>query len=140
MTWRRAELALGAFALGLLNAASFSPWSHWAVSLLALTGLFCLMHLARSRGASTFMQAMLTFVFGMGWLGAGLSWLFISMHFYGGMPAPLAALADADEAPPALPGNMAKLEPPAPAEVVPPAPPPAALRAWHSEVAWEADE
>ncbi len=93
MTWRRAELALGAFALGLLNAASFSPWSHWAVSLLALTGLFCLMHLARSRGASTFMQAMLTFVFGMGWLGAGLSWLFISMHFYGGMPAPLAALA-----------------------------------------------
>lgn len=93
MSWRRAELVLGAFALGLLNAASFSPWSHWAVSLLALTGLFCLMYLARSRGASTFMQAMLAFAFSMGWFGAGLSWLFISMHDYGGMPAPLAALA-----------------------------------------------
>jgi len=93
MTWRRAELVLGALALGFLNAASYSPWSHWALSLIALTGLFCLMHIARSRGASTLMQTVLTFAFGMGWLGAGLSWLFISMHFYGGMPAPLAALA-----------------------------------------------
>ena len=93
MTRRRAELVLGAFALGLLNAASYSPWSHWALSLIALTGLFCLMHIARSRSASTVMQAALAFAFGMGWLGAGLSWLFISMHDYGGMPAPLAALA-----------------------------------------------
>jgi len=93
MTWRRAELVLGAFALGLLNAASYAPWSHWTVSLLALTGLFWLMHIARSRGAVCLMQAVLAFAFGMGWLGAGLSWLFISMHFYGGMPAPLAALA-----------------------------------------------
>jgi apolipoprotein N-acyltransferase len=93
MTRRRAELVLGAFALGLLNAASYSPWSHWALSLIALTGLFSLMHIARSRGASTVTQAVLAFAFGMGWLGAGLSWLFISMHYYGGMPAPLAALA-----------------------------------------------
>jgi apolipoprotein N-acyltransferase len=93
MTWRRAELVLGAFALGLLNAASYAPWSHWTVSLLALTGLFWLMHLARSRGAVYLMQALLAFAFGMGWFGAGLSWLFVSMHFYGGMPAPLAALA-----------------------------------------------
>ena len=93
MTRRRAELVLGAFALGLLNAASYSPWSHWALSLIALTGLFCLMHIARSRSASTVMQAALAFAFGMGWLGAGLSWLFISMHDYGGMPAPLAAPA-----------------------------------------------
>ena len=93
MTWRRAELVLGAFALGLLNAASYAPWSHWTVSLLALTGLFWLMHLARSRGAVYLMQAVLAFAFGMGWLGAGLSWLFISMHFYGGMPAPLAVMA-----------------------------------------------
>ena len=93
MTRRRAELVLGAFALGLLNAASYSPWSHWALSLVALTGLFCLMHIARSRGASTVMQAVLAFAFAMGWLGAGLAWLFISMHDYGGMPAPLAALA-----------------------------------------------
>ncbi len=93
MTRRRAELVLGAFALGLLNAASYAPWSHWTVSLFALTGLFWLMHIARSRGAVFVMQAGLAFAFGMGWLGAGLSWLFISMHFYGGMPALLAALA-----------------------------------------------
>jgi drug/metabolite transporter (DMT)-like permease len=64
MTRRRAELVLGAFALGLLNAASYSPWSYWALSLIALTGLFCLMHIARSRGASTAMQAVLAFAFG----------------------------------------------------------------------------
>jgi apolipoprotein N-acyltransferase len=93
MARRRAELVLGAFALGLLNAASYSPWPHWALSLIALTGLFGLMHIARSRGASTMLQAALAFAFGMGWLSAGLSWLFISMHDYGGMPAPLAALA-----------------------------------------------
>ncbi len=37
--------------------------------------------------------AWLGLAFGTGWLLASIWWLFISMHVYGGMPAPLAALA-----------------------------------------------
>jgi apolipoprotein N-acyltransferase len=45
---------------------------------------------ANARPARAFV---LGWVFGTGWLVAGVWWLFISMHRYGGMPAPLAALA-----------------------------------------------
>jgi apolipoprotein N-acyltransferase len=97
MTRRRwpAGLAggLAALALGLLNAAGFSPWQHWTVSLGAVAGLFALMRVAAARGATPLAQAGLAAAFGMGWFGAGLSWLFVSMHDYGGMPAPMAAAA-----------------------------------------------
>jgi len=84
---------LAALALGLVNAAGFAPWQHWTVSLGALAGLFALMRAAAARGATPRMQAGLAAAFGMGWFGAGLSWLFVSMHFYGGMPAPMAVAA-----------------------------------------------
>jgi apolipoprotein N-acyltransferase len=84
---------LAALALGLLNAAGFAPWHHWTVSLGALLGLFVLMRTAAARGASPLAQAGLAGAFGMGWFGAGLSWLFVSMHFYGGMPAVMAGAA-----------------------------------------------
>jgi apolipoprotein N-acyltransferase len=37
--------------------------------------------------------ALLGWAFGTAWLAAGTWWLFISMHRYGGLPAPLAVLA-----------------------------------------------
>ena len=37
--------------------------------------------------------AWLAWCYGVGWLCAAVWWLFISMHRYGGLPAPLAALA-----------------------------------------------
>jgi apolipoprotein N-acyltransferase len=37
--------------------------------------------------------ALLGWLYGAAWIGAGTWWLFISMHRYGGLPAPLAALA-----------------------------------------------
>lgn len=33
---------------------------------------------------------LLGLMFGLGWFGAGISWIYISMHDYGGVPAPLA--------------------------------------------------
>jgi apolipoprotein N-acyltransferase len=89
----RAAIGLGAFALGLLHAASFAPWTHWLVSLAALAGLFALMRGASARGATPLAQAGIAAAFGLGWFGAGLSWLYVSMHVYGGMPAPMAAAA-----------------------------------------------
>ncbi len=89
----RTAAGLGAFALGLLQAASYAPWPHWLLSLAALSGLFALMRRVSANGATPLAQAGLAASFGLGWFGAGLSWLYVSMHFYGGMPAPMAAVA-----------------------------------------------
>ena len=85
--------AVAAFLLGLLHAASFAPATHWALALAVLAALFGLLRRAAARGASAAARAGLVLVFGLGWFGAGLSWLFVSMHDYGGMPAPMAAAA-----------------------------------------------
>ena len=47
----------------------------------------------RVGAASPRRAAALGLVFGTAWLCAGTWWLFVSMHRYGGLPAPLAALA-----------------------------------------------
>ena len=56
--------------------------SRWRCSLLS----------AGARAACG-QAAALGFAFGLGWFGVGVSWVYISMHVYGQMPAPLAALA-----------------------------------------------
>jgi apolipoprotein N-acyltransferase len=82
-----------AFTLGLAHAAAFSPLAHWAYALAVLAALFALLRAGAARGATPTGQAGLAFAFGMGWFGAGLAWLYVSMHVYGGMPAPMAAAA-----------------------------------------------
>ena len=47
----------------------------------------------RVGAASPRRAAALGFAFGTAWLCAGTWWMFVSMHRYGGLPAPLAALA-----------------------------------------------
>ena len=88
----RVHVVLAAL-LGALHAAGFGPVPNWAVALVALTLLCALMQRASQQGASATGQAGLVAVFSMVWFGAGLSWLYISMHDVGGMPAPMAALA-----------------------------------------------
>jgi apolipoprotein N-acyltransferase len=82
-----------AVALGLLNAASFAPLSHWTVGLAAIAGLVALLDARAARGGGPLVQAGLAFAFGLGWFGAGLAWLYVSMHDYGGMPSAMAAAA-----------------------------------------------
>ncbi|MBI3570452.1 MAG: apolipoprotein N-acyltransferase [Gammaproteobacteria bacterium] len=50
--------------------------------------LFVLWH-----GASPGRAAFRGFLFGLGMFGVGVSWVYVSMHLYGNMPAPLAGLA-----------------------------------------------
>ena len=82
-----------AFGLGLAHAAAFAPLAHWAYALAVLAALFVLLRVRARRGATPAAQAGLAFAFGLGWFGAGLAWLYVSMHDYGGMPAPMAGAA-----------------------------------------------
>jgi apolipoprotein N-acyltransferase len=80
--------APGALVLGALFSlpAAFPAW--WPLQFVALAALAWRVGPASPRRA-----AVLGLAFGTGWLLAATWWLFISMHRYGGLPAPLAALA-----------------------------------------------
>jgi apolipoprotein N-acyltransferase len=87
---RRIALPAAA-ALGVAHALSFAPWSLPALQVLALAGLVAL----ALRAASARQAMLLGFAFGLGWFGLGVSWVYISMHVYGAMPALLAGAATA---------------------------------------------
>ena len=88
---RPAARALLCAALGLAHALAFAPWQLPWLQWLALSGLFALvLPIARARDA-----ALAGFSFGLGWFGLGVSWIYVSMHVYGEMPALLAAAATA---------------------------------------------
>ena len=80
-----------AAVLGVVHALAFAPWQLPALQWLSLAALFALvLKIERPRSA-----AAAGFAFGAGWFGMGVSWVYVSMHVYGEMPAPLAALATA---------------------------------------------
>ena len=85
-------LALGLLA-GLAQAASLAaPGSGaplWWLQLPALAVLVALLDRSRSPRSA----AALGLVFATAWMCGTFWWLFISMHTYGGLAAPLAALA-----------------------------------------------
>jgi apolipoprotein N-acyltransferase len=82
-----------ALLAGLAQAASLAvPWSGQAVWWLQLVSLGVLATLV-TQAPSARAAAVRGWVFGTAWLAATFWWLFISMHVYGGLPAPLAALA-----------------------------------------------
>jgi apolipoprotein N-acyltransferase len=82
----RAALALVAGAAAVLG---FSPFDLWPVGLAALVLLVHLWLRAESPRAAL----VLGYAFGLGLFGAGVSWVYISLHRFGAMPAPLAAIA-----------------------------------------------
>jgi len=89
---RLAPFVLAALA-GLLQALSLAwPGSgqpQWWLQVLSLAGLVAL--LQRAPGWKS--AAVLGWVFATSWLTATFWWLFISMHVYGGLAAPLAVAA-----------------------------------------------
>jgi apolipoprotein N-acyltransferase len=82
-----------AFALGLLHAACFAPWGNWWTQLLVLAAFAGLLRAMALRGRPLAAIALAGGAFGFGWFVAGVGWLFVSMHTYGMMAAPLALLA-----------------------------------------------
>ncbi len=86
----QASLGLALLA-GLAQALAFAPWHLPLLQLAALALLFGLALAAPSARRA----AVLGWVFGLGWFGVGISWIYVSLHNYGGLAAPLAALATA---------------------------------------------
>ena len=80
-----------AFAAGAATVFGFAPFRAPAVPLVTLALLLALWQGApRPRAA-----AWLGFAFGVGLFGAGVSWVYIALNTFGGMPAPLAAIGTA---------------------------------------------
>ncbi len=75
-------------ALGALQTISFVNTGAWALPIVSAAFLVWRLNLNTPRQA-----AWLAWCYGTAWLCAGVWWLFISMHRYGGLPAWLAALA-----------------------------------------------
>ena len=82
-----------ALLAGLAQAVSIAaPWNgepQWWLQLISLAALA----LAMQRATSWKSGAMFAWLFATAWLAGTWWWLFISMHVYGGLAAPLAAIA-----------------------------------------------
>jgi len=82
----RAALALLA---GAALVTAFAPL-EWTLVGLAALALLIELWVAAASPRSAFWSG---FWFGLGLFGAGVSWVYVSLHRYGAMPLPLAALA-----------------------------------------------
>lgn len=73
------------FICGVLYTGAFAPFSVWPLSIFALGYLFyCWQNLSAKQ------SAWLGFLFGLGTFGTGISWMYVSISTFGGMPALLA--------------------------------------------------
>ncbi|MCC6473730.1 MAG: apolipoprotein N-acyltransferase [Burkholderiales bacterium] len=80
-----------ALPCGAAAVAGFSAWNLGWLPLVCLAALvFAWLRAPGPRSA-----ALAGFLFGAGFFGAGVSWIYVSLHVFGLMPAPLAALATA---------------------------------------------
>jgi apolipoprotein N-acyltransferase len=68
---------------------AFAPFGYWPLQIFSLAILFYQM----LRAATVKGGFLVGWAYGFGWTAAGVHWLFIAMHDFGGMAAPLAALA-----------------------------------------------
>jgi apolipoprotein N-acyltransferase len=77
-----------AFLAGAAAVPAFAPIGFFPIALLSFAWLTHLW-----AGASPWRAFWIGFLFGMGLFGAGVSWVYVSLSQFGGMPPPLAALA-----------------------------------------------
>jgi apolipoprotein N-acyltransferase len=84
----KAQPTLLAAAAGALTVAGFAPMSVFPLPIATLCAMLFLWRNATPRAA--FLGG---FAFGAGLFGVGASWVYVSLHEFGMMPAPLAAIA-----------------------------------------------
>ena len=76
------NLAFLSFALGAFSVLAFAPFYWFPISILSIAGLVVLW----SKAASPKQAFKLGFAFGLGLYIAGIYWIYISLHTFGGMP------------------------------------------------------
>src|SRR3989304_1206718 len=82
---------LAAATAGAAAVAAFAPLQWSPLAPLALALLF---HLWLGTDSPR-RAALLGYVFGLGYFGVGVSWIYVSLHDFGAMPGPLAGIATA---------------------------------------------
>ncbi|OFZ69760.1 MAG: apolipoprotein N-acyltransferase [Betaproteobacteria bacterium RBG_16_58_11] len=85
----RLKLVALPFLLGALTVLGYAPFYFYLLPPLTLAWLFHLWLHAGSRHAAS----LIGFAFGLGLFGAGVSWVYVSMHDFGMLPLPIAAFA-----------------------------------------------
>jgi apolipoprotein N-acyltransferase len=78
-----------AFVLGAVTVIGYAPYYMFPLPVVTLAGLFYLW----SQAGSPRTAAWAGYAYGLGLFLFGVSWIYISLHDYGAMPAPLAAIA-----------------------------------------------
>lgn len=87
ITWRGNAVALLA---GMLLPFSFSPFHYYPIAVISLALLF-----VSWQGISAKQAALRGFLFGVGFFGVGVSWVYVAIHDFGSANMPLAALLTA---------------------------------------------
>jgi apolipoprotein N-acyltransferase len=82
------RLVLAPLALGAISVLGFAPFGYYVVPALSLTVLLLIWR----RCETSLAGAAAGFAFGAGLFLAGTSWVYVSLHVYGGMDSPVAAL------------------------------------------------
>ena len=89
LTNRPAIKLLATFALGAIAVLGYAPFYFYPITIISLAGLFY--YLQNSNTARQ--AAWLGYAFGLGFFSAGVSWIYVSLHDFGGMPFIMATLA-----------------------------------------------
>jgi apolipoprotein N-acyltransferase len=80
-----------AAALGATTVLGYAPTAYTLIPIITFGGLFALwQHATTARAA-----ALIGGCFGLAWFGVGVSWIYISLHDFGGTPATGALLLNA---------------------------------------------
>jgi apolipoprotein N-acyltransferase len=77
-----------AFFLGALTVAGFAPFSLFPLPVLTVAALLWLW----AQAGTPRRAALAGFAYGLGFFLCGVSWIYVSLHEFGAMPLPLAAL------------------------------------------------
>lgn len=79
--------ALIAALSGASTTLAFAPFNYWLLALLTPAVLLMVL-----KGKTVKQASLLGWLFGCGFFGSGVSWVYVSIHTYGNTVAPLAAL------------------------------------------------
>ncbi|HSH98507.1 MAG: apolipoprotein N-acyltransferase [Methylophilaceae bacterium] len=75
--------------LGSISIAGYAPFYLFPITPLALAGLFYLIY----KTASPKQASLVTYSFSLGFFCTGVSWIYVSLHDFGGMPFWMAGFA-----------------------------------------------